>query len=173
MKRSFWLLCAFVWLSVGFSRTLAAADPFSVEIPGLGWRISFDAPPLGQIRDERLGPDYTWRANSGRFNISLFVEEPANPGRTNKDSYAFYWPKGRRNPLIDQSTVEVTQTSRYVRVQYVIRAPYRGSSVPMMNVNYYFAHRGRWVDVHISVIGITENDVDIIRRFDESLSYGP
>ena len=52
----------------------AGAAPVKVDIPKEGWSIAFDSPSLSKQEESRGDGEYAFRANSGRFNISLFVE---------------------------------------------------------------------------------------------------
>ena len=69
----------------------AAAAPVKVDIPKEGWSIAFDSPSLSKQEESRGDGEYAFRANSGRFNISLFVEKPGGTGKTHRDCYEFYW----------------------------------------------------------------------------------
>ena len=152
---------------------IALAENMEVIIPDEGWRISFDAPPLSQKQDARRGGDYVFKATSDRFNLSLFVEQPQGKGNAHKDCYRFYWPQASRNPMIAKDTMVTSDTAKYVRVQYDIVAELDGQPIRQRNVNYYIAYRGKWIDVHISIIEPTEEDAKIYTAFDTSLSYGP
>ena len=66
----------------------------------------------------------------------------------------------------------MSETSSFVSVQYEVAAPFNGKTVHQINVNYYFAYRGRWIDVHISVIEPNSDDLEIIDDFGRSLKYG-
>jgi hypothetical protein len=58
-------------------------------------------------------------------------------------------------------------------VQYDIVSEFRGRPVRQRHVHYYVAFRGKWIDVHISIIEPSEEDAGIFAAFDRSLSYGP
>ena len=163
---------AFILL-LALSATAVAAE-VSVKIPQEGWSISFESPrSLSQKEESKRDGDYAFRANSGRFNISMFVERPHGTGRSHKDCYAFYWPQARRNPMIAKDTVEASETPEFVRVQYDTVAQFQGKPIRQRHVNYYFAFRGKWVDVHISIIAPSERDEEVFATFDRTLSYGP
>ena len=148
------------------------AAPEKIEVPGSGWSVSFDAPPLSKKQESKNGSDYAFRANSGRFNLSFFVETPKSDGRSNKDCYNFYWPQSSKNPLISKESVVMTEANDYVRVQYDVVAQIEGRTVRQRNVNYYVYHNGKWVDVHISLIDPTAADDYIFSTFDKSLRLG-
>ena len=79
---------AFVLVFVPACAELAMATAVKLEIPKQGWSIAFDSPALSQPQESRRGEgEYAFKANSGRFNISLFVENPGGPGRTHRDCY--------------------------------------------------------------------------------------
>jgi hypothetical protein len=125
----------------------------------------FDSPVLSQPQEsKRVEGEYAFRASSGRFDISLFVENPGGPGKTHRDCYAFYWAQSSRNPRIAKDTVQRSETPRYVRVQYDIIVEFQGQPIRHSNVHYYFVFQQKWVDVHISVIAPTKADEDIFLR---------
>jgi|GEM_PF-1471596 len=151
--------------------TTSTKDVFVV--PDQGWRITFEAPPLSKKETQTVADGVEFKANSGRFNISIFVEGPHGNGSTNQDVFAYYWPLGSRNPTILKDTVKVSQATRYQRVQYDVAADFRGQPVHQRSVNYFFAHAGKWVEVHISVVEPTPADDATFHKFDDTLAYGP
>jgi len=50
--------------------------------------------------------------------------------------------------------------------------PFQGRTFRHRNVHYYIAFRGKWIDVHISIIEPTAEDEQVFRTFDKSLRYG-
>ena len=102
--------------------------------------------------------------------MSALIEKP-NGGPSNKECYEFYWRDESRNPMIAKETISVSERPAFVRVQYDLEIPFEGKKIRQRNVNYFFAYRGRWIDVHISVIEPTPQDQAIFDRFDSSLSY--
>jgi hypothetical protein len=83
---------------------LAVSD--EIIIPDEGWRISFDSPPLSKKQEFRKGSEYMFRATSGRFNISIFVEKPRGEGKTHKDCYDFYWPSVNCQYIVDKKSCQ-------------------------------------------------------------------
>lgn len=148
------------------------AEQVNIAIPGQNWKLSFDAPPLSDKKESRRGGEYVFKANSGRFNISFFVEVPKGDGRTHRDCYAYYWPLASRNPNIDKDSIKMSESNKYVRVQYDIVHSFGDKKIIHRNVNYYFCHKNKWVDVHISVIMPVPEDNQILKTFDKTLGYG-
>ncbi len=163
-----WGLC---FLGLAALVTPLRADEKVFEIPGEGWRVVVNAPPLSKIEESRRGADYALKGNSGRFNLSLFVETPQSATGSHKECYEFYWPRARRNPMIDQTSIRVSHSERCYRVEHISTYPLAGKTIQQKSVNYYFAFNSRWMDLHISVIEPRAGDEEIFHRFDAGLRY--
>lgn len=135
-----------------------ASGSLTIDILNQGWKITVFNPAL-QLLDKQSSPDqFVYRA-FGRdgFEISIFVEKPAGNGAENKDVSNYYWPKASRNPLIDEKSVKTETKEKFVKISY--------STLDIPNANYYFAFKGRWVDVHIS------GNKKLLDEFESQLSY--
>ena len=157
--------------------TLASVSSWAAEIVitviSQGWQISFDGPTLVKESPSYEGGGFQYKANSGRFNVSVFVEKPAKPTGSNQDCYSHYWPMASRNPMIVASSVKHTSSKTFERVQYTIPGEYQGARFTQANVNYFFAYKGKWMDVHISIIEPKGDDVQLLQQLDNTLAYGP
>lgn len=148
----------------------AKLDTSRLRIPGQGWSLAITAPALGRLEEENRGGDYAFRANAGRFNLSLFVERTQGAG-SHRECGEFYWAQGKRNPMIDQGSVKTTATPRFYRVEYDIKTALGGEVEVQRNVNYFFVFEGSWVDLHISMMNPSAADLEVIERFDAGLQY--
>jgi hypothetical protein len=161
-----------LWMAMVMCPVAVFGDQTQVKVQGEAWSITFDSPSLSEKQESSPGGNYVFQANADRFNISIFVEKPQAIGNSNKDCYKFYWPRTSRNPMIANDTVVMTETSKYVRVQYDIVTKFQGKPIRARNVNYYFAFRGKWIDVHISIMDPKKEDDAVFVAFDKSLTYG-
>lgn len=165
------VLC--IALLVALCPAAAFADRSVIKIPGQQWAISFDSPALLGAEEQSKDGNFAFGANSGLFNISLFVEKPRGSGATHQDCYQFYWPGASRNPLIEKKSIAVKETTKYVRVEYDVVADIQGTRVRHRNVNYFIAYQDKWIDVHISFVEPGEKDDAMFAAFDETLDCGP
>ena len=142
----------------------APTGKLRIEIPQQGWGITVLSPGLRELGKQSNDSQFVYQA-AGRngFNLSIFVERPGRGGMQNRDVFNFYWPKASRNPLIDEKSVKAEMKGGFVKVSY--------TSVEMPNVNYYFAFKDRWVDVHISKSVPSKDDEALFAQFEEALSY--
>jgi hypothetical protein len=153
---------------------LPQMEPNSVTVPGQGWAIAFKSPPLVQYAGSREDKNFEFRAAGEKgFNLSIYVEKPQGDGDSHEACFKHYWPLAKRNPMIDQASVKVTKGDNYVRVAYEIRAGNQQKKLQVRNVNYYFAYKDRWTDVHVSLFPPKETDEQLLEQFEQSLRYKP
>jgi hypothetical protein len=146
---------------------------FVLPIPNQGWQISFATPPLIKLRENDTPTQYMYHANSARFNLSFFVETPrcAN-ATTNEDAYKCY--QAMRDPSKESlKRQEETRQSHasYYRSSYKYSETVQGRSFEQLHINYYFVFQGKWMDLHISMVNPTKEDLDFLSEFEKSLRY--
>ena len=154
------------------SAATSALETARIEVPDEGWSLSFQAPGLTQQKQATGKGGFQWMANATPFVISFFAETPAG-GPTHQACFDHYWALSSRNPTLDKSSISISRTPTYHRVQYDCRGTYQGRPYLQRNVNYFFAFRGRWMDLHVSVLNPTGEGDGIFEGFDRSLNYGP
>jgi hypothetical protein len=98
------------------------------------------------------------------FNLTIVVEKPVNDDMSNEAVFNYYWSTVANSPVIDAGSVEVKKEGKFVKVSYTLHGE--------PNVNYFFAFKGRWVDVHISKWPFEKTDSKLFADFEEHLSYG-
>ncbi len=133
---------------------------------GSNWGLRFNIKNLKTNSEKgNIKQGYHYMGEGDGITISYFVE----PAKKHKNSNnhgnpaMYYWLKAIRYPLIDQSTVKLSKTNKYSKAEYFYTVN------KMKNVNYYIAHNGYWIDVHISISNYTPKDEAKIRKFEESL----
>lgn len=147
----------------------AMSDELAIPVLGHPWFVTVDLPSLEIVQGRRQGESYQFQGvGQDGFTVSLFVEPPATPGERHEDCYSHYWPKMRRNPLIDLESVAVDKTDQFVKVSY----EYKGiaEELPIHHFNYYIAHQGSWIDIHLSMTteGIQNR---VAETFSKSLQF--
>lgn len=154
--------------------TTLYAETLVIPVVGRdGWQITFDAPVPAM---ESLQPDdkgLSYRANAGRFNLSVFVETPEAAGGDSKACREHIWAKASQNPMIQKNSVKFWSAPKAECVEYVVAGEEKGGKFTQANFNCYFAHAGRWVDVHASFVTPTDADRAALKALAESLTYGP
>ncbi|HXJ55321.1 MAG TPA: hypothetical protein VNU68_01535 [Verrucomicrobiae bacterium] len=135
-----------------------------ILVLGEGWKVRIFDPGLGRVEQQSGAGRFVCRSTTGTgFNLSLFVEQPTGTGTQHADVFEHYWSLSKQNPLIEQDSIKVERNQKFVKVSYRIG--------PMPNVNYYFAYKGRWVDLHISKLPFAKDDEKLFASFDQLLAY--
>ena len=160
-------------LLAGAAPMAAEAEPFIVTIPGQGWTITMDVPPLANIAGQSKANNFQFRATSGEngFNVSIFVEQPQGREKTHEAVFNHYWPMAKQNPLIDASSIKVTKTAKFVKVAYRFDLGQTDKDAKNRQVNYYFYFKDRWIDVHISKMPLADVDDKLFDAFEKALAY--
>lgn len=157
-----------------FTSGLAAAE-IKFPLVGLGWEITFEGPVLKKSSVGYQGGAVQFKANSGFFNASLFVEPP--PDEAREVSHAacrkHYWDQAKLNPMIDDESVRQSTLEHCAIVEYKITGDFKGQPFTQDNINCYFVHEGKWVDVHVSFIEAKPEDSKMLKKLASSLAYGP
>jgi hypothetical protein len=150
------------------------AEPVTLTIPGEGWNIAFDAPPITSFRGSTSEKDFRYQgASEEGFNVTLFVEKKNTEAHGHTACADYYWPLAKRNPMIDQSTVVIEKEKEFVKVSYRIRGEERGTKFDVPNINLYFEYKGKWIDVHISKFPFKDPEQKVLDGFVKSLKYKP
>jgi hypothetical protein len=135
-----------------------------IEIPKQGWGITVLNLGLRELGKQSGDNQFAYQAMSQNgFNLSIFVEPPSG-GSANIEVFNFYWPRASANPLIDEKSIKAETKGKFVKVTY--------TALNFPNVNYYFAFKGKWVDVHLSKAPFAKGDEKLFADFEEALTYG-
>lgn len=137
-----------------------------IRIPNQNWRLTVVNLDFGSFERHLDDNQYILQGSTGPSGckLSLFVEKPANDGTNNDAVLDYYWSKAAHDPLIDARSVDIERTDKFDRVFYVAQG------VP--NVNFYFAFKGRWVDMHIAKWPFVKGDEKLFADFEAYFSYG-
>ena len=76
--------------------------------------------------------------------------------------------------MIDQASVKIDKTEKFVKVSYLINVGKVGKAVGetrSTNVNYYFEFQNRWIDLHASLFPAAKDDDELLAALEQSLSY--
>jgi uncharacterized repeat protein (TIGR01451 family) len=144
---------------------LKTGEDVAVDIPNQGWKITIPNVGFGSLDREVNNDAFVCRGiGQDGLNLSVFVETPGGSGTGNDAVLNYYWPKASRNPLIDQKSVHVENKEKFAKVSY--------TTLDIANANYYFAFKGKWVDLHVSKPARGTPADALFADFETRLSYG-
>src|SRR5436190_24399844 len=88
----------------GFGQPVQGGPPetFSLTVPGQGWSLSFEAPPLTSLSGLATRSGFQFRGSwPGGFNVTVTSENASSKTARHEDAYEHFWPMAQRGPTID------------------------------------------------------------------------
>lgn len=143
-----------------FLPPFALAEPNIVTVPGEGWHLVVDTPPLtssdGASQDGRFR--YTGVDINNGITFSIHTE-PMSEG-TNAGCREHYWNKAAANPYIVKESVVQFETEHLHGVTHRSEGEYKGRPFTTVNSHGYFVKNGKCVDLHVSQIPFSEEGLE-------------
>lgn len=138
----------------------------SLPIPDQNWKLTILDLGFSKWAAENNTNQFVLRGLPGPngFNLALFVDRPANDIPGNDPVYNFYWLNMGNSSLIDAESVKVQRRDNLIKVSYTAQN--------QLQVNYFFACQGRWVDLHLWKSPSEPGDEKWFAAFDNALAYG-
>jgi hypothetical protein len=148
------------------------AEPTVMRAPELGWEVRFDAPATSKTAEERSAQAYHYAGNAGRFNLSLFIENPTCPGGAALEDHVkcFAGHIGAMPGLVKES-IKVNRIARGAQLSYLVYAPVDGKQIKMLHTHLLFADKGKWGDLHASVIRPTTDEVAMLLGLGDQFDF--
>ena len=152
--------------------TAAAAEPTLVTIPGKGWHFLIDVPPVRTSEGQYDGERFRSLATSpSGITFSLHTESAEGGG--NELCRDTYWEKGSKNPVIAEGTVEFFEAKHLLGVSHKSEGDYQGKHFTTANAHGYFVQGSDCIDLHVSIVGYTEEKRDIAEEIVKSSAIIP
>lgn len=147
-------------LTLLFFALACNAEPTTLEIPGQGWYVKFDAPKVENSKESNSENRYYLLGSSGRFALSLTVETPTCSGEpTADDNLQCMLGKIHRIPGFVKETMVLSKKPNANILSYIVYVPLSGSYVKSVHTHVIFANNGKWGDLHISTIKPTPEEL--------------
>ena len=143
---------------------LASSPAYAAEqilpVPGEGWHIRLDAPPLTPAA-VTFGSVYS--GSAGRLQLSFFVSAPrCAGGDANEAIYHCYTAALKKSPLVVWETERGNTVPNGVQVMYMARLDTAQAAGKSFNMHLLFARNGKWADVHASIASPTKDDITLL-----------
>jgi hypothetical protein len=148
------------------------AEPTTLRIPDAGWEIRFDAPATTRTAEDSTPARYHYAGNAGRFDLSLYLEEPTCPGgATLEDHVRCFSSRIDKVPNLVKQSIRANAIPRGFQVSYLVYAPVDGAMVKMLHTHLLFADQGKWGDLHASVIKPTPEEIAMLLGLGDKFAY--
>jgi hypothetical protein len=162
----------FLLLAIAFSSP-ALAELTTFEIPDQGWKVQLDAPPTTKVTETNTPSRYYYLGNSDRFNLSLIVESPGCGGNAAalEDHVRCIAPKIEGNPTVVKETMRASKLRNGLQISYLVQAPLGGQTVRILNTHILFVYKGKWGDLHASIVQPNREDITMLIELSNRFEY--
>ena len=130
----------------------AMAEPHIVSIPGEGWHLVVDAPPLTSSRGATDGGRFSYSGVDGNSGVTFSVHTEEMKNGTNRQCRDFYWARAEDNPYLVRDSVVFFDTPILLGLTHRSAGDYQGRPFSTVNSHGYFVKNGKCVDLHVSQI---------------------
>lgn len=128
----------------------AHAEPTWITVPGEGWSVKLDAPPMTNIKGEREGRRFKYLASNTETGVTFSIHTET-AAADNKDSCrATYWARGSTNPTLVKESVRQFESDAASFVTHRSEGSYKGTPFKTANGHAYLVKGGLCLDVHVS-----------------------
>jgi hypothetical protein len=148
------------------------AEPTVLKMESLGWEARFDAPAtVGRVQENSVRA-YRYVGNAGRFNLSLFVEDPSCRGGVALEDQVRCFIDGIVFvPEVVKESIRVNRIARGTQLSYLVYAPVDGKQVKMLHTHLLFAGKGKWGDLHASVIQPSVDEIAMLMGLGDTSDF--
>lgn len=127
----------------------ASAEPFYVTVPGEGWSLKVDAPPMtrmgGEVKDRRL----QFMASSLESGVTLSLHSETTGGGSSSECRDRYWPLSLGSPTV-KTEIQLSGAGDFLFVTHLAEAELKGVKHKTANGHAYFVKNGLCMDLHVS-----------------------
>ncbi|MDX1528545.1 MAG: hypothetical protein R3337_07945 [Gammaproteobacteria bacterium] len=136
---------------------VAVAEIQYITIPGEGWHLTIDAPPLTNTEAKARGRIFRYLASSVETGVTVSVNTETSGSGSNAECRQRYWSKTQTSPMLVKGSENVFQTDAAHFSTYRSEGVYKGEPFKTANAHAYIAKDGICADVHVSHWPYTED----------------
>ena len=128
----------------------AFSESTYVTIPGEGWSLSLDTPPMTATKSQAEGRLLRYTGSSITTGVTLSVNTEIEASGSHKECFDFYWGKAQKNPMLMKETINTFKNSKAMYATHYSEGEYRGQPFKTANGHAFFVNNGVCIDLHVS-----------------------
>lgn len=148
---------------------VAVAEIQYITIPGEGWHLKLDAPPLTHTEAKSRGRIFRYLASSVETGVTVSVNTETEGSKSNAECRETYWSKQQTNPMLVKGSETVFETDTAYFSTYRSEGVYKGQPFKTANAHAYIARNGICADIHVSHWPYSEESESIVAEIATSL----
>ncbi len=128
----------------------AHAETVYITIPGQGWHLTLDAPPLTNTEAKSRGGIFRYLASSVETGVTVSVNTETEGAENNAQCRETYWTKTQTNPMLVKGSEREFENDTAHFSAYRSEGVYKGQPFKTANAHAYISRDGICADVHVS-----------------------
>lgn len=127
----------------------AGAEPLYITVPGEGWTLRIEAPPMTLARGTTKDRRFSYMASSLETGITVSLHSETDATGSNEECRETYWSKSRNTPT-RKDNVAMATSALAALVTLQAEAVFQGRLIKTANGHAYFVKDGLCMDLHVS-----------------------
>ena len=140
----------------------AIAETRYITIPGEGWHLTVDAPPLTNSEAMSTGRIFRFLASSVETGVTVSVNTETQGSQSNAACREKHWTRQRTNPMLVKGSESIFEDDTAFYSAYRSEGIFQGQPFKTANAHAYIAKDGICADVHVSHWPYTEESDSIV-----------
>jgi len=141
---------------------VAVAEIQYITIPGEGWHLALNTPPLTNTEAKSRGRIFRYLASSVETGVTVSVNTETQGSSSNAECRDKYWSKQQANPMLVKGSETVFEDDTAYYSTYRSEGVYEGQPFKTANAHAYIARNGICADVHVSHWPYTEESESMV-----------
>jgi hypothetical protein len=138
------------------------AETTYITIPGEGWTLKVETPPLTSSKSELEGRVLRYLGSSVETGISLSINTETESSSDNIQCFEIHWKKAQNNPIMVKTSIKEFSDEKAMYATHTSEGEYQGQAFKTANGHAYFVKNGICVDLHVSHWPYTEKSEDAV-----------
>lgn len=126
------------------------AEPVYITIPGEGWHLTIDTPPLTHTEARAKGRIFRYLASSVETGVTVSVNTEIEGSRDNAECRETFWSKTQTAPTMVKGSEREFENDTAHFSTYRSEGVFQGQAFKTANAHAYIARDGVCADVHVS-----------------------
>lgn len=150
----------------------ACAEPTLFRAPELGWEVRVNAPATTKVEETSSATAYHYLGNAGKFSLSLDITDPhCRGGASRKDQFDCVFGQLDKIPGLVTQSIKFKKAPEAVLISYLAYGKIDGANTKVHHVHLIFADKGKWADLHASVVQPEAADSAMLLGLGEGFSF--
>lgn len=129
--------------------TIALAETHYITVPGEGWSLKLELPPVANAKSQTEGRRFQYLGNT-RSGVTLSLYAELDGAQSHEACRETFWAKSLNNPNLVKDSAKLFATESAAFATHLSEGSYQGKPFKTANGHAYFVNMGLCMDLHVS-----------------------